>query len=65
MDIEVEVRNIYGKKTVYPVCRTATLLAKLSGNKTFTESAITTLKQLGYKFKVIQPEEKLWNLLGI
>jgi hypothetical protein len=65
MDIEAEVRDVYGRRTVYPVCRTAKLLAKLSGNKTFTASSITTLKELGYKIKVVQPEEKLWNLLGI
>jgi hypothetical protein len=57
--IQVEIRNVYGVKTVYPVCDTAKRLATLSGNKTLTSSAIITIKQLGYKIDIVHPMEVL------
>jgi hypothetical protein len=59
MNIKVEIRNVYGVKTVYPVCDIAKKLADLSGNKTLTRSAIITIKQLGYKIDIVQPMEVL------
>lgn len=55
MNIEVEVKNIYGREVVYPLCQTGQLLAKLSGNKTFTPDTISIIKMLGYSITVKQP----------
>ena len=54
MIIEVEVKNIYGKDTFYPLCHKALLLAELSGNKTLTLDALKTIKSLGYEVAVQQ-----------
>jgi hypothetical protein len=54
MIIEVEVKNIYGKDTFYPLCNKALLLAQLSGNKTLTLDALKTIKSLGYEVAVQQ-----------
>lgn len=54
MIIEVEVKNIYGKDTFYPLCNKAILLARLTGNKTLTLDALKTIKNLGYEVAVQQ-----------
>ena len=55
MNITVEVKNVYGNETIYPVCETSKLLAKLAGTKTITHEAIQTIKALGYKIELKQP----------
>jgi hypothetical protein len=54
MIIEVEVKNVYGKDTFYPLCNQAVLLARLTGNKTLTLDALNTIKALGYEIAVQQ-----------
>jgi hypothetical protein len=49
MVIEVEVKNIYGKDTFYPLCNQAILLARLTGNKTLTLDSLKTIRSLGYE----------------
>ena len=56
MNITVRITSNYGVRTVYPVCQTAVLLAKLAGTKTFTAHALETIKALGYAITV-QPEQ--------
>ena len=55
MNIEVEVKNIYGREVIYPLCPTGKLLAELSDMKTFTPKTINVIKQLGYTITVKQP----------
>ena len=57
MTIIVEIKQVYGNKTIYPVCEQAKLLCKLSGNKTLTTKSINLIKQLGYEIEV--KKEKL------
>jgi len=52
MTITVEIKNVYGNETIYPVCDTAKKLAKLTGNKTLTLAAIQTIKELGYTIAI-------------
>jgi hypothetical protein len=59
MNIQVEIKNVYGVRTVYPACDTSKLLARLAGTKTFTPSAIETIKALGYQIEVLQPSVTL------
>lgn len=55
MNITVTVRDVYGIKTIYPACETAKLLARLAGTKTLTQSALATIKALGYTVAVAAP----------
>lgn len=59
MDITVEIRDVYGIRTVYPACQTAKLFARLAGTKTLTSHAIDTIKQLGYSINIAQKEVQL------
>jgi hypothetical protein len=54
MNITVRVTNNYGNQTVYPVCDTALLLAKLAGFKTLPAHTLETIKALGYQINVQQ-----------
>lgn len=52
--ITVTIKEIYGRKLVYPICDEACLLAKLSRMKTFDPTSLRILKELGYELKTIQ-----------
>jgi hypothetical protein len=52
---EVEVREVYGTKKVYPINQTAEYLARIAGTTTLTEATIKHAKNLGFEFKIIQP----------
>ena len=54
MNITVRITNQYGNRTVYPVCDTALLLAKLAGFKTLPQHTLETIKALGYQINVQQ-----------
>lgn len=47
--IYVQFKNVYGEEKIYPYCDKAKLLAKLLGQRTFTEFNIAIIKQLGYE----------------
>lgn len=55
MTIKVEIKNVYGNRTVYPACDKSRLLAALTGNRTLTPDAIETIKRLGYIIEVKTP----------
>lgn len=50
MQIVVEIKNVYGRELIYPVNKTGQMLARLTGTKTFDQSHISVLKELGYSF---------------
>jgi hypothetical protein len=56
MKIVVRVKNIYGNKTVYPVCDAAKLFARIAGHSTLTHTTIDLIKRLGYVIEVEQTE---------
>ena len=56
MKIVVRVKNIYGNKTVYPVCGDAKLFAQIAGHSTLTSMTIDLIKRLGYVIEVEQTE---------
>lgn len=45
---QVEVRNVYGVKAVYPYNQTAKVFASIAGTKTLTKAALDDIKLLGY-----------------
>lgn len=54
--IIVRVRNIYGNKTVYPVCDKARIFAQLAGHSTLTRATLDGIRRLGYLIEVQQEE---------
>ena len=66
MDIKVEIKRIYGKDLIYPVCEKAKLFASLIGQKTLGEISeynyantsvpphIKSIKKLGYSVEVVR-----------
>jgi len=56
MELEVQIKNLYGRDVVYPVCEKSQLLTRLSGNRTLTSEAIAVIKQLGYTFTTTTKE---------
>lgn len=48
MECVINIKDVYGKPTVYPVNETAKLLADLAGTKTLTPQALAIIAKLGY-----------------
>jgi hypothetical protein len=55
MIAQIEVKEVYGNKTIYPVNDQARLLARIAGTKTLTASTVILAKQLGFVFEIVQP----------
>ena len=55
MTITVAIRDIYGKRTIYPVSDAAKLFAGIAGTITLTSATIDAIKTLGYTV-VVQME---------
>ncbi len=51
--IEIEVRNVYGVPTIYPVNDQAKLLAKLAGTKTLTNASLALVAQMGFSIVTV------------
>ena len=56
IELSVEVKNIYGREMIYPVCEKSKLFALLIGNRTLTPEAVAVIKQLGYTFTTTTKE---------
>jgi len=56
LKITVRVRNVYGNKTVYPVCDKAQIFAQLAGHSTLTRATLDGIRRLGYLIEVQQEE---------
>lgn len=64
MKIQVEIRNVYGNETVYPVCAHAKFLAAMAGTKTLTIEKLRFIMANGYEVDVIGRGGKLIGLGG-
>jgi hypothetical protein len=51
--IEIEVRNVYGVPTIYPVNDQAKLLAKIAGTKTLTNASLALAEQMGFSIVTV------------
>ena len=54
LSITVRVRNVYGNKTIYPVCDKAKIFAQLAGHSTLTSMTLDCIRRLGYLIEVEQ-----------
>jgi len=59
MSITVRVKNIYGNKTVYPVCDKAKIFAQIAGHSTLTSATLDGIRRLGYLIEVQQTVEEV------
>lgn len=48
MTITVRVKDVYGVRTIYPVCQGAHAFAAIAGTKTLTDNTLRYVKCLGY-----------------
>lgn len=53
-EMTVRIVNVYGNKTIYPVCETSKTFAAIAGTKSLTSQAIAQIKKLGYQINVEQ-----------
>jgi hypothetical protein len=56
MEIQVEVKSIYGQEKIYPLCLAGETFAEIAGTKTLTTETIALAKRLGYQF-IVKPRE--------
>ena len=52
--ITIEIKNIYGKETIYPVCEKAKAFARIAGTKTLTRDTLKEISELGYYIELKQ-----------
>lgn len=52
--ITVEVRDVYGKPTVYPMDTAARIFADIAGTTTLTDMTLKRIKLLGYHINITQ-----------
>lgn len=52
MKITIEVKDVYGNKTVYPACKLSESFAKLAGTKTLTHAALSIIESMGYTIEL-------------
>lgn len=56
MKIEVEIKQVYGNRTIYPLCEKAQAFARIAGTKVLTSQAVEHIKALGYEVCVVPCE---------
>ena len=52
MHIQVEIKNVYGKELIYPICASAKIFADIADTKTLTFETIQLIKRLGYTIEI-------------
>lgn len=63
MKIQVQIRNVYGVETVYPVCRHAQFLAAMAGTKTLTVEKLRLIQANGYDVEVVPVTGRLVGII--
>lgn len=52
--IEVTIKNVYGKATVYPANEAAEFLAAIAGTKTLSTAVLAYARRLGFDIKQVE-----------
>jgi hypothetical protein len=47
--LNIEIRNVYGKETVYPACDVARTFAGIAGTKTLSHGVLIAAEKLGFE----------------
>ena len=53
MELQVTIKNHYGKDFIYPHCKQSEVFTLLTGRKTLSNKDMFLIKQLGYTLKVV------------
>lgn len=53
--IKVQIRQVYGKDTIYPACKQAAFYCALAGTKTFTQEMLRLIRAQGIGIEVEAP----------
>ena len=56
MQIIVNVRSVYGRETIYPVCSIAKTFALIARTTTLAPETMRLIESLGYRVLVEQPK---------
>ena len=59
MNIQVEIKNVYGNELIYPICSSAKTFADIANTKTLTFETIQLIKKLGYTIEIILLKREL------
>jgi hypothetical protein len=51
IELVLSIKCVYGNNRAYPVCERAKSLARLMNRKSFTESDVRDLRDLGFSIK--------------
>lgn len=51
--LQVQVREVFGTRRVYPLSEDGYLLLELVGTKSFSEEHLKIIKKLGYTIEVV------------
>lgn len=57
--IQVRVKHVYGKETIYPVCPHAMTFAAMVEQKTLTRENIAYIKKLGFLVELVPTDISL------
>ena len=56
--IQIIVKNVYGKETLYPACEQAEFLCRIAKTSTITDNIIATCKAFGVEIVEVRPAQK-------
>ena len=62
-EIQLLVKDVYGKRKFYPLCDKAKVFASIAGTTTLTEATIKSIVQLGYDVRVVQEPVQVQGVL--
>ena len=51
--LQITIKSVYGRETIYPVCDQAKRLAALVGTKTLTQQTIRDAMGMGFKVEYV------------
>jgi hypothetical protein len=54
-NIVVQIKQVYGNDTIYPVCERAKLFTELLGQKSLTFTDMRIIQAMGFKVTIQQP----------
>lgn len=63
--ITVEVRSVYGRDLIYPVCEASKVFAAIAGTETLSVPVLRQIMFLGYEVKYQRPHSHLYHLADV
>jgi hypothetical protein len=51
--VQITIKSVYGRETIYPVCKLAQGFARIAGTKTLTEDTVRTIVGMGFQIEYV------------